>query len=354
MDEAAIERAVFAALGGPGAGPSSASKAPKEKRRASISAPDPGALDPTELPRAEKLEAKAPVTRENFAEQMLQGVRASVAVESAGLPMGRRPYVLVVDGRGDLSLAEPLAAITGLDHVTTRMVAASEWDRPLLWAVDRGGLDSMAEQISERLGLRATVHETSRLAKLGDPRVVLGWEKAGVLTSERPLWMGLPASEEPGEILPFEGLSLAVVGQVEIRRFLEQRRGRWSRNKGSTERREIGERRVVLLDLHGPSAFLRVVLGVTNFKGAPHYREGSGVLSMKALIERLPEVFEGMHVQGKRVAHAQGARAMQDSESERSSFEITGWAAWEEHTRLCRAHRGLPLTLEPLPHALPT
>ena len=147
------------------------------------------------------------MTRENFAEQMLQGVRASVAVESAGLPMGRRPYVLVVDGRGDLSLAEPLAAITGLDHVTTRMVAASEWDRPLLWAVDRGGLDSMAEQISERLGLRATVHETSRLAKLGDPRVVLGWEKAGVLTSERPLWMGLPASEEPGEILPFEGLS---------------------------------------------------------------------------------------------------------------------------------------------------
>ena len=350
VDEEAIERAVFAALGGNSGRSETAKLRPSKPVKRSPRAPDPPEIsvpskpDPVDAPQAEALEPM-PAARENYAEQMLSGVSAALAVEAAGLPMGRRPYVLVVDGRGDLDLAHPLSAITGLDHVTTRMVAASEWDRPLLWAVDRSGLDAMAQQISQQLGVGATVHETSRLATLQGPRAVLGWQPDGVLTTEKPIWMGMQLSEETGETLPFEGVTLAVQGQVEVRRFLEQRRGRWSRNKGNTERREIGGRRVVLVDLHGPDCFFRIVLGVSNFRGAPYFREGSSVLSMKALVEGLPEVFPGIHIQGKRVAHAQGAKAMQDSESERSSFEITGWSTWEEHTRLCRAHRGLPLSL---------
>ncbi|MEC7242334.1 MAG: hypothetical protein VXW32_13955 [Myxococcota bacterium] len=361
-DEEAIERAVFAALSG-GASPSApdASRLPPASRPPEVPeqpAPPPqsdapDALELIEAPPAKALEPPEK-PRENFAEQMLSGVSASIAVEAAGLPLGRRPFVLVVEGRGDLDLALPMAAITGLDHVTTRMVAASEWDRPLLWAVDREGLDSMAENITQQLGLRASVHQTSSLAALEGPQAILGWQDGGVLTTEKPIWMGASLLDEAGEMWPFEGVTLAVSGQVEIRRFLEQRRGRWSRNKGSTERREIGERRVVLLDLHGPRCFFRIVLGLTNFRGAPFFREGSAVLSMKALFEGLPEVFPGIHLEGKRVAHAQGARAMQDSESERSSFEITGWSAWEEHTRICRAHRGLPLEIAPHPVGLPT
>ena len=282
LDEEAIERAVFAALGG-GASPRisatpppSPPSLPREAASPVLSQPPPDErelLESIEAPRAEALEP-AQQPRQNFAEQMLSGVSASIAVEAAGLPVGRRPFVLVVDGRGDLELAHPLAAITGLDHVTTRMVAASEWDRPLLWAVDREGLDSMAQSIAQQLGLGASVHQTSRLASLEGPRAILGWQEGGVLTTEKPIWMGAQLMEEVGEVLPFETVTLAVAGQVEIRRFMEHRRGRWSRNKGTTERREIGERRVVLLDLHGPQCFFRIVLGATNFRGAPYFREG--------------------------------------------------------------------------------
>ena len=339
IDEAAIEQALQAALGG--ASPLDFSGDPGLVEDSQTEAlPAEKSQDPTDLPLAPMFEPP-PRNPEAYAEQMLSEVSADLAIESASLPLGRRPYVLIIDGCGNAELAEPLAKLTGLDHVTTRMVAASEWDRPLIWSIEPNGLEAIAARVRDELGISATVLESRQLVNLPHPLGVVGWEEGQLLCTDRAIWMGAHPGESELYKVPFEGIRLAVPGQVAIRRFQEQRRGRWGRNKGATERREIGERRVVLLDLHSPTHFFRLVLGVTSFRGAPEYTEGSGALSLKALLEWLPDQFGGVHVEGKRVAHAQGAKAMQDNESERSSFEISGWSSWEEHSRLCRLHRRL-------------
>ena len=165
-------------------------------------------------------------------------------------------------------------------------------------------------------------------------------EEGGYVCTERPIWMGAAPEGDEESRLDLTDLRLIVPGQVAIRRFQEVRRGRWSRNKGSTERREIGERRVVLMDLHTPSQLLRVVLGVTDFRGMPGFQEGSGALSIRGLEEALEKRFPGVRVQGKRVCYSHGAKALQESESDRRNFELSGWSTWEEHTLLCRVHSG--------------
>ena len=325
-DEAAIGEAVFSALSGPGE-----TKRPRGLSEDSFDAPEAEGLRHEEEPQ--------PVS---LAGQLLDSVQAQVAVEAASLPLGRRPWVLVVSGEGREELGAEITAITGLDHVTARMVARSEWDRPLLWGVEREGLDAIAQRLKTELNLAATVVETARLSDITAPLCVLGADWEGqFLCTEKPLWMGHGGIEEDGDLQPFGSIRMAVPGQVAIRRFQDVRRSKWGRNKGSNERREIGERRVVLLDLHTDETIYRVVLGVTDFKNLPGHHPGSGPLSIKGLEEALPGLFEGVHIQGRRVCHPQGARAMQDTETTRTRFELSGWSNWEEHTRLCRVHRGL-------------
>jgi hypothetical protein len=203
-------------------------------------------------------------------------------------------------------------------------------------------LDQLAVRLQEQLGVAATVIETATLKDLVAPLTVLGADWEGqLLCTEKPLWMASTGADEEGELQPFERIRLVVPGQVAIRRFQDVRASKWGRNKGTTQRREVGERRVVLMDLHTEMHIFRVVLGVTDFTNLPGYHPGSGPLSLKGLEQALPSQFEGVYIQGRRVCHPQGARALQEEESTRMQFELTGWSAWEEHTLLCRVHRGL-------------
>ena len=344
VDETAIEEAVFAALSGamavgdlenvlPDASDDSwtgNSENPPTERDCALS---PG------VPVADPIQ-DLPVSP--IAGQLLAEVQLESTMEAERLPIGRRPFVLVLDGCADPSLAPQIAEHARIDLVTARMVATSDWDRPLLWHAQREVLDGIAARLTDEMGLGASVLESARLSETASVHAVLGaTESGGFHVTPKPVWMGRPIGDEEGEALSQQEIRLVVPGQIAIRRFQDVRRGKWARKKGTTVRREIGERRVVLMDLHSPSHILRVVIGVTDFSGFPGYHEGSGPLSMRGLEEALPVQFPSAHIEGKRVCHPQTARAMLDSDTQWAQFELTGWSAWEEHTRICRVHRGM-------------
>ena len=336
VDEAAIEEAVFAALSG-GLGVQDLEHALPDLRGL------PKNVEREEDALGSALESPIDdLDVSPMAGQLLAEVQLDAALEAERLPIGRRPFVLVLDGCANPELASDIARISGLDHVTARMVATSDWDRPLLWHNQREVLDGIAARLTDEMGLGASVLESARLSETADVHAVLGAMEDGAFrTTPKPLWMGHALTEEEAEPVSFEDIRLVVPGQVAVRRFQDVRRGKWARKKGTTVRREIGERRIVLMDLHSSTHILRVVIGVTDFSGFPGFHQGSGPLSMRGMEEALPELFPGVHIEGKRVCHPQTARAMLDSDTQRAQFELTGWSAWEEHTRICRVHRGM-------------
>ena len=100
VDEAAIEEAVFAALSGAAAPNPRKSPSVPEAPKAPTPPVQSQKPDPTDLVVSPALEPPPP-KREDYAAQLLSEVSVSLAIESSGLPLGRRPFVLVLDGCGD-------------------------------------------------------------------------------------------------------------------------------------------------------------------------------------------------------------------------------------------------------------
>jgi len=258
------------------------------------------------------------------------------------LPSYNRHWMLILAGPGDAELSQPLARALGVDGITARLAAVARAPRVALRSDAPETLRAAALRV-QRLGVSAVVVSRSELADIASPDVVLGVSEPGRLSvSATVSWKGEHPSESPPDLrtLPWAGLSLAVPGEVVVRRY---RPGR-SLARGRRQERVLRlstEQRVQVLDLHGPGRFLRVVAGLTATEGLPGHDPSSVLRAYNGLVSGLPELLVKCRIEGDRTCAPGPAPELPDGHDGSTPIVASGWALWEEHSRLARLLVGL-------------
>jgi hypothetical protein len=263
------------------------------------------------------------------------------------LPRHRQPYLLVVDGLADANRGPAVAAALSVDGVTARLVAVSRHPRVALRGDDPAVLATAAHRLRTEVGVAAVVLGRAQLQEVEAPAAVLaGSPQRRVLCSAAPAWLlppepGLALRLRPDALsLGAEDVRLAVPGEVVVRSY-RAGRGLAHGRRDETVLRVAGERRLQLVDLHGPGLFLRVVEGITDLAGLPGFDPQSALRSMKGFIEGLGQLWPAARVDGARTCLPTDAPTAEEGQQRGDHIEISGWADWEEHSRCCRFLSGL-------------
>lgn len=251
------------------------------------------------------------------------------------LPRYRHPWLLVVEGAGDGSKARVLADAMDVDLPTAQQAALAPYPRVALRSDARLPLDRKAGRIEAMAGLRAVVTSQDALREIGAPVTALG--AMGVSRFEvvdGPAWRMDEDGQEPGEgrTLDTRGVALVVPGDVVIRKY---RVGNdLGRGRGKVVK-VAGERRVAVIDFHGPDCFVRVVQGVTDLRGLPGYDGHSSLRSMRGLAEKVWQWWPKARVLPPRTARPGDMPSLEQVQAA-DGLEHAGWAEWEEHSRMVR------------------
>jgi len=248
------------------------------------------------------------------------------------LPNYTKPYGLIIEGLGGPDRAEALAEALYLDLATARLNAVSQWSRTALRGDDREALERMAARANAG-GIQATV--TNRDALLNAPTAL--WVVGRLSDGRWSVCDQAPERADPDAVrmvgqheVTSDDFTLAVPGDVVIRRYKERGGGRWSRGDSSVS--ELPERRVSVLDLYGSGPPLRLVVGVTHFDELPGHEPTSATRSLKNLVGRLAETWPGIRVEGRRICAPFKTGRLAEGEQR---AEVSGWPLWEEHSRAC-------------------
>ena len=259
------------------------------------------------------------------------------------LPRYRHHWMLVIHGPGDAELGPALAKALGVDGVTARFSAVARTPRVALRGNDPTPLRAAAVQV-QRLGIDAVVVGREELAGIAAPDVVLGCSGEGRFhVSATWPWSADPPAEHPPDTrtLPWTGMTLAVPGEIGLRRYRVGRSLARGRRKEQVLR--LGaERRVTVIDLHGPGRFFRLVAGLTDTVGLPGHDPRSALRAFRGLTDGLPELIRGSRVEGTRLCSPGEAPTIPAGYDGSEPIEVSGWPTWEEHTRMCRLLAGLP------------
>jgi hypothetical protein len=260
------------------------------------------------------------------------------------LPRARHPYLLVVEGPGDVNLGARFAEALSVDAVTGRLLAVCRHPRVALRHEDAGVLAQAARRVRESLGLRAVVVGREQLLEVEAPKCVLAGspDRTLALAGGEP-WQGeepdLAALRKDARTQRVEGVRVAVPGEVVVRTY-RVGRGMSRNTRDEAVIRAAGERRVQLIDLHGPGSFVRVVEGITDTAGFPGHDPRSALRSIRGLAERLSDLWPAARVEGSRSClPPETPQSPQGNDGEQ--LEVAGWPDWEEHTRACRFLAGL-------------
>ncbi len=242
-------------------------------------------------------------------------VALAMAAVPAGLEVGR------------------LAAALEVDLATARVAALAGGARIVLRGADRGDLDRRARAL-EALGIRSRTLTRELLLEAGPATGLVGAEGADAWRvvetarwgENRPDPSQLPHGEvaRPGDVW------LVVQGEVEEKRLrAPAAESRWQRSHYSAPNGAGGEARISVLDLHTDEGIVRVVEGATDLRGLPGVTAAGNRVALKVLLDAVVLRWPAAHVEGKRTCPATARPG--------DPLRSDGWAAWEEHSRMCRA-----------------
>ncbi|MCB9764807.1 MAG: hypothetical protein H6739_33840 [Alphaproteobacteria bacterium] len=254
------------------------------------------------------------------------------------LPPIRRPVALVVDGPGDAERAAALAAALGVDIATARMIAVSPHLKVALRADDAEALREPCDNVRQQTGLGASVVARDTLLAQPTPRLALALGEDVWTLTTAPSWEPEPelrAALRPEAAAPLD-VRMAVVGEVVVRRYRQAGGGGGRLGRKKDTRLEAGgERRVGVVDLHGPVGCVRVVEGITELK---HVDAASEKLRFRAFVDSLAERFPEARIEPRRMCRPSHSPVTPEGFETGQSLESSGWPTFEEHTRLARVH----------------
>ena len=248
-------------------------------------------------------------------------------------------WLLVIDGLGDADRGPVLADALRTDPASARLHALSRSPRVVGRSKDREPLDELAERL-RRARIGTSVLAKAALQSPPPPLTLLGFDGRQLTVAADPLWETGETEGAHTARVDLPELVLAVPGEVGIKRIKPPRRGgRFERDRRA---RELGERRVAVLDLYAGNQAFRLTVGVTDFHDFPGFDPSSGLRSWKALIDELDELAPGIEVVGKRICRPSEkdvAKALQHPEGGGGdAVEVSAWEDWDEHSRTCLLH----------------
>lgn len=252
------------------------------------------------------------------------------------LPPIRQEWALVLESPSGADAASALAEALELDLATARMLTPARAVRVVRRALGREELERFAARLRERMGLRATILSREALRKIAPPRFVLRLGAQRWSLADGPLWELDPerlAAVVGEEVAPGE-VRFAVVGEVVTRRYRASAGGRGARKDLKPEL--VAERRVGVVDLHGPGLFLRLVEAASD--PSPHAPPSPALPRFRAFIDGLAERFPGIYVEARRVCRPMDTPTLREGAEHNEGVEVSGWPIFEEHTRMCRLH----------------
>ena len=256
------------------------------------------------------------------------------------LPPIRLANALVLDGLGDPDLAVPLATALQVDVATARSFTATRHTQITLRGDDAPALEARAARVRAALSIDARVYARADVAALAAAVPVLALEARTCRLGAGSPWLetsDLLASEgipTDGPVLTLDDVALLVLGEVEQRAWREGADGgRWLRQRYGVDAAGA-ERRRLVIDLHTPGRILRIVEGMTDLRRLPGGDGTSSRRAIKALLDHAAHRWPGLRVEPRRICAAGHA-----SLGAAGTRLTSGWAAWEEHTRVCRLHR---------------
>jgi len=260
--------------------------------------------------------------------------------------------MLVIQGPGNPELAGPMAKALGVDGVSARFAAIARAPRVALRSDTPESLRAAAVQV-QRLGVAAVVVSREELESIAAPDLVLTVDGAArfMVSATWPWDVDVPENL-PGDArsLPWLGMGLAVPGEVSVRRYRVGRSLARGRRKEQVLR--LGtERRLQVIDLHGPGRFLRLIAGLTDTSSMPGHDERSALRSFQGLTKQIPDWIRSCELQSERVCSPGEAPTIPDGYDGSAPIEASGWPLWEEHTRLCRLLGGLTSSDVPVERA---
>ena len=240
-------------------------------------------------------------------------------------------FLLYVRCPGDPGAMDRVSRALGVDQDTARSIAVCRHPTEVRRASDRQWLEAMAERYRSGLGLDAAVISLAQLPAVRSPSAVLGATGVqGFRAATVPLWKDktLGGRQHLREML-VPTVLLAVPGTIMITHYQasEQHHGH----------RMSHETRCEVLDLHGPGVFLRLMEDMTDFQGMPGHSRLSARRSMRGFLENITEWYPEAKQVGARVCRS----LLPPASGQRGPLEMTGWDAWEEHSRLCRLMAGV-------------
>ena len=243
--------------------------------------------------------------------------------EPIRLPPYRLPWALVVDPPRDEAQGRKAANALKLDLSSGRMVARSQHPKVALRSRDRMDLLQRADDWEQQMGLPARVCDAQQLLAIGPASLVLrlGRDTPWHILQGRG-WRSEPDQlNAEGTAIPRPEVRLVVPGEVVIERY---------RDLGGQLLKQ-NERRLRVADLHGPGRFLRCVEGLTRFDGWPELNGMSATQAFRAFTELIVDTWPAAVPGPRRCKPLRDAKANDEGRAESS-----GWAEWEEHSRLCK------------------
>lgn len=260
------------------------------------------------------------------------------------LPRIRLEWMLVVDCPGRADAAPVFAAALHVDTVTARIHAVSKGPKVVLRSEDAGDLAGAAADFSKE-GLASAVISRTNLVAIRAPDLLIrkdserGVEVSASTHCNTPPPLDTPPTDLQHIDLPTD--CLMVPGEVVIRRHRIGRslaRGR----RNETVLRLASERRVSIVDLHGPGLFVRMVSGLTATEGFLGHDASSSQKAFDGVVEALPQWLPQGRVAPHRLCAATDTPEVPEGHDGAAPIECSGWATWEEYTRMTRMLYGLP------------
>lgn len=278
-----------------------------------------------------------------FLAKIIESCRVKLESESCeidvGWSRGESSYSLVIDGPEDSLQESNLKSVLDLDPYKARLMSRKKGVFIAKKGVDRSSLEAYAIAYQEAIGRSAVV--CSRESLLTCPEAWLVTRCISPTSFDVHLnddWLSLDALPD---IIRHQTIQtspiLAVVGEVEVQRFLRRTqspRRRLRKGADNSILHKGSRSRLGVIDLHSKDCTLRIVEGLTDFSNLPGYVPRSSKKSIRNFAMLLSGWNPEIHSIDPKLISLSGAPKPSDEESTRVLQHA--WPDWERYTRMTR------------------